>query len=384
MALRPGPAGVGGGYDERIMSTEPIRYAVLALGRAGWNIHVKALRNRPDARIVAVADPQEDRRKQAENELGCKGYPDLGKMLKQEDIEVVVVATPSAAHGPDTLRSLRAGRHVVVEKPMALTLTEADNMIRAAEKAQRMLFVHQNYRTHGDYRFLKETIDSGVLGRVYHIRRYQSNFQRRFDWQTLAKNGGGLLNNHGVHMLDQIIHLLGSPVTQVWGDLQQIASAGDVEDHVKVLLRTESGCTADLEVSTAQKIDPPLPAWIVCGSLGTLVVRDKTARILSLNPADLAPLEAEDRPAPDRKYYAQTELPWNDRSLPVESADKSDFYDSVTATLRHGAPMLITPQSVRELMRVLALARKGTAFPGRVRPNRPSTTPVAVAAEKSL
>src|SRR4051794_13298327 len=121
-----------------------IGYAVVGLGRAGWDIHVAQLRGRADSQIVAVVDPEPDRREQAKAEFGCKAYESLSKMLRQSDVEVVVIATPSAQHAGDTRKSLRAGKHVVVEKPMAMTLTEADSMIRAAEEANRKLFVHQN------------------------------------------------------------------------------------------------------------------------------------------------------------------------------------------------------------------------------------------------
>src|SRR5215212_1759217 len=109
--------------------SDPIRYAVVGLGRAGWDIHVHQLRGREDAKIVAVVDPVEERRNEAAKEFGGKTYTNLAKMLKQEDVEIVVVATPSKDHGSDTKKALTAGKHVIVEKPMATSLREADSMI---------------------------------------------------------------------------------------------------------------------------------------------------------------------------------------------------------------------------------------------------------------
>ncbi|MCX5658170.1 MAG: Gfo/Idh/MocA family oxidoreductase [Planctomycetota bacterium] len=99
------------------MSQEPIRYGVIGLGRAGWDIHVAGLRNRPDAKIVAVADPVADRRNEAASAFGCKTYSKIGQLLTNPDVEVAVIATPSALHGPDSKRAFKAGKHVVVEKP---------------------------------------------------------------------------------------------------------------------------------------------------------------------------------------------------------------------------------------------------------------------------
>ena len=126
---------------------EPLRYAIVGLGRAGWSIHAEALKARQDAQVVAVADPSAERRDEAAATFQCRELRSLATLLRKEpDVEVVVVATPSKRHGPDSKAALKAGRHVVVEKPMAMSVAEADAMIRTAEGAGRRLFVHQNYR----------------------------------------------------------------------------------------------------------------------------------------------------------------------------------------------------------------------------------------------
>ena len=348
------------------MSDQQFRYAVIGLGRAGWGIHIHQLRGRGDARIVAVADPVEQRRDEALAEFQCRTYPTLAKLLRQsDDIDVIVIATPSAGHGPDTKKSLRAGKHVVVEKPMAMSLAEADSMIRTAQETGRNLFVHQNYRFFPEFVHLREIIDSGLIGRIFHIRNYITGFNRRNDWQTLAKNGGGVLNNTAVHFLDQIIQLLPGNVTQVMGDLQQIASAGDVEDHVKALLRTDAGATADIEISMAQNLPSPLPKWILCGTHGTLTSDGTKSIVRWFDPASAPPLEAIDGPATDRKYGNADQLPWQEKTIEIPPRPHGAFYDHVAAVLQGREAMRVTPESVREVMRVIALIRKGTAFNGR-------------------
>jgi len=338
---------------------EIIRYAVVGLGRAGWGIHVHQLRGRADARIVAVVDPVEARREEAAAEFGCKTYDSLDRMLKQDDMEVVVIATPSACHALDSKKVLEAGKHVVVEKPMAISLNEADSMIAAAEEAKRKLFIHQNYRFYPEFLHLKEVIDSGLIGRVFHIRNYISNFARRNDWQTLAKNGGGVLNNTGVHFLDQILQLLPGKVTQVMGDLQQIASAGDVEDHIKAFLKTGAGATADMEISSAENIAMPLPKWVVCGTHGTLTNDGNKSIVRWYDPAAAKPLEVLDGPAADRKYGNADKLPWQEKTIEIPGRPHGAFYDNVADVLLRGGAMRVTPQSVREVMRVLELIREG-------------------------
>ncbi len=318
------------------------------------------------AKIVAVVDPEPSRRDEAAAEFGCKTYTDLSKMLRQDDVEVVVIATPSVRHGPDSIKSMKAGKHVVVEKPMAMNVSEADRMIRISQETNRKLFVHQNYRFFPEFLHLKEVVDSGILGRVFHIRNYISSFSRRNDWQTLAKNGGGQLNNTCSHFIDQILQLAGGAVTQLMSDMQRIASAGDVEDHVKALLRFDNGVTADLEISTAENVAAPLPKWIICGTHGTLTNDGKQSIVRWFDPAQAPPLETIDGPAANRKYGNDDKLPWQEKTLPVEPRPEGAFYHNVHSVLRRNEPMRVTPHSVREVIGVMQWIRKGTAFTGKV------------------
>lgn len=349
------------------MSSNPVRYAVVGLGRAGWDIHVAGLRKREDAKIVAVVDPLESRRNEAATEFGCKTYTSLDEMLKQKDVEVVTIATPSVMHGPDSKKALKAGKHVVVEKPMAMSLAEADSMITTAKAAKRKLFVHQNYRFFPECTHLQEVVDSGIIGKVFHFRCYITHFARRNDWQTLNKNGGGVLNNTCPHFLDQILVYAGSPVTQVMGDLRQIASAGDVEDHVKAFIRFKSGATADMEISSVENIATKLPKWIFCGTHGTLTSDGANSTLRYFDPKKVKPIKAIDGPVLARKYGNDDQLPWEEKTVEAKGPDKGTFYGNVYDVLRSRGKMFITPESVREVIRTMGMIRKGTKFPGKVK-----------------
>ncbi|MDA1142074.1 MAG: Gfo/Idh/MocA family oxidoreductase [Planctomycetota bacterium] len=347
------------------MGTDPVRFGIVGLGRSGWNIHVDNLRPRDDAQIVAVSDPLEERRQEAANEFGCQTYKSIDEMLKQDDIEVAVIATPSVLHGPDTLKSFAAGKHVIVEKPMAMNVVEADQMIAASKKADLKLFVHQNWRFNRVFTHLKDVAESGKIGRLYHIRNYSSGFSRRDDWQTLARNGGGVLNNTCPHYLDMLIQLSGGAIKDVMGDLQQIASAGDVEDHVKAFLRAKNGCTIDMETSSAQNVAIPLPSWILCGTSGTLTSDGKQSTIRWYDPEEAGSLEVRDVAAVGRKYGSESKpLNWQEEIVETRGPDIGNFYDNVTGVLRRDEKMIVTPESVREVIRVMVEIRKGTGFPG--------------------
>ncbi len=342
--------------------TRPITVAVAGMGRAGWDIHVKAMRGRRGFRITAVCDPEPDRCAEAAGEFGCETFDDYKDMLKRADSEVICIATHSKDHCPHTLAALKSGRHVIVEKPMAMNVREADRMIAAARAARKKLFVHQNYRFNQEFRHLEGVIDSGVLGRLFHIRGHWLGFARRNDWQTLRKYGGGVLNNTCPHIIDMALQFVGWPVKKVFGDLQHVNDAGDVEDHVKIVLRGKRGCTADLEVSTACAF--PSAKWTLLGDCGTLVTDGKTSKLKYYNPKRVKPLKVIETPPVGRRYGNTDVLPWKEKEMPVASRAKGDYYDNIYDVLRHRKAMAVTPESVREVIRVIAETRKGTKFPG--------------------
>lgn len=336
--------------------SRPIKVGVIGLGRAGWNIHVARLRGDERFKITAVADLQDDRREEAQKEFGCETYTDYKQLLKESDTDVIVVASQSVDHGPQSIAALKSGRHVIVEKPMAMGTAEASRMIKAAEGAGKKLFVHQNYRYHGDVRHMQEVIKSGVLGRVFEVRIRALGFSRRNDWQTLQKFGGGTLNNTCPHFIDAALLLLDSPVKKIFTDLQLTTDVGDADDHVKILLKGENGRLVDLETSTSCAFTEP--KWTLLGTAGTLRSDGTTSELKYFDPQKAQPLKVNEAPPEGRKYGSGDVLPWKEETRPSKSEAETDFYDNVHAVIRNRKKMDILPEEVREVIRVIETAHR--------------------------
>ena len=344
-------------------SSTPIRAAVIGLGRAGWNIHVRTMQEREDFDVVAVADPDPDRQQQAKEEAAAQPFDDLDSLLKGCDAELIVVATASADHANHSIAALEAGRHVLTEKPMATALEDADRMLAAAENAGKILTVHQSRRWGEDFLFIQQMLKDERLGHVFFIRSGGYGYRRRNDWQTLRKYGGGLLNNNGVHVVDQCVLLMESPIVDVFGDLQQILQPGDTEDHLKVVMRGENGRIIDLELTSACAAS--LPSWTLMGTRGTLTVTEGTA-VLRYVKNDLASLEAIDRPlAAERKYGVEggDEIEFEKVELEAKAPPGTSFYNQLYNAIRNGSPPPVDPTTACETIRVMSEARKGTRFP---------------------
>jgi scyllo-inositol 2-dehydrogenase (NADP+) len=339
------------------VSEDPIRVGIAGLGRSGWNIHALSLAEHPAYRVVAVADPVAERREEAAARFGCATYPTPEAMFEDPRVELVVVATPSHTHAPLAEAAVRAGKHVVVEKPMAQNVAELDRAIAAAEAAGRVLTCFQVYRYHASFRTVQQIIASGRLGRVVLCKHTQNNFLRRADWQMLRKYGGGELSNNGPHIIDQALLILGEGPIELFADLQHTVGAGDAEDHVKLCLKAPSGIVFDIELSHTCAL--PQPEWMVFGTSGALMSVEGGFRVRWFDPTGLPPLTVDEGPAAGRRYQRPEDLPWQEEVVrPVQERSPTLlFYDDLEATLRRGAPVAVTPASVRRQIELIERAR---------------------------
>lgn len=341
---------------------EPIKVAVIGLGRAGYNIHIKRMRGDERFAVVGVTDRIPERMEEVREEFGAETYNDSKELLKKTDAEVVVVATFSDTHAKITRAVLKSGRHAICEKPMADSVADAKSMIKAAEKNGQKLMVHHNYRFFSETRHLLDVIRSGRIGEVFEIRMRGLSFGRRWDWQTFQKHAGGVLNNTCPHFLDIGLQLLEAPVEDVFCDLRLIRAAGDAEDHVKVVLRAANGRVYDMEVSSACKF--PEPKWTVLGSNGTLISDGSTSTIEWFDPDALSPVEATETPTAEREYNTDTGITWHREEVPSKGPDIGDFYDNVWDVIREGKPMTVTPEEALEVVKVTQKCKKASRFYG--------------------
>jgi scyllo-inositol 2-dehydrogenase (NADP+) len=336
---------------------KPINIAIVGLGRAGWDIHALALEKLPEHfKIAAVVDRDAGRRAEACQRFGCGETDHFDNVLADKDIELVVIATPNLLHAPQTIAALRAGKHVVCDKPMATSLAEADAMIRAAEESGRALSIFHNMRYWPDFMKIREVIDSGILGRIVQIRLAWQRFGRRWDWQTLREFGGGMLNNSGAHLLDLALQLFGPADPQVTAILDRTLASGDAEDHVKVILRAPGSPTIDVEVSHT---DPyPQDRWHIMGTSGGLRGTNDQLEWKWVDWSTMPPRPVDRSPSAAGRSWNREELSWQSASWKKDEpygADYARYYRDMFEVVRKGKPVVVTPESVR---RVIALLDK--------------------------
>ena len=260
--------------------SECVRIGVIGAGMIG-TAHAKSLAQVPLARVAAMADPLEDRLEAKCDELGVEGrYTDYKRMLKEADIDAVVVGVPNFLHLECSLNAFRAGKHVLLEKPMAMNAREGRRICAAAEKAGRLLQMGMVRRFSAPARVAREYVQSGVLGEVYHMRitsRRRRGIPGLGGWfTTKAQAGGGGLIDIGVHAIDlamwasgcweptaasaAVYGKFGSPIEDynfvgMWAGPPKLDGVFDVDDYASALVRFGLEATLQIDVSWAGNCD---------------------------------------------------------------------------------------------------------------------------------
>jgi predicted dehydrogenase len=339
-----------------------LKTVVVGLGRIGWRFHLPEVLSHDGFEAVGVVDPLPERRDEALKEHGVRGFADLDACLESTDVDLVVVASPTPFHKPQAIAAMRAGCDVFCDKPMAPSLEDADAMIDAARESGRKLMIYQPARARGDVAELKKILSQDIIGRVYMIKNRRTAYTRRNDWQSLRRNGGGMLSNYGAHQIDACLHVAASPARRITCHLYTIASVGDADDVVKALIETESGVLLDIDINMASA-QPMLPTWQVLGTRGSLTFDEGVWRARYYRDVDLAPLAMQEGlSAEQRRYGSGEEIPWKDGEFPVPEAEPVDHYARCYDFYAADAAPLVPLAESRELMRVLDACRRSAGL----------------------
>ncbi len=341
------------------MDSQRVRIGVVGLGRIGWSFHCKSLAKREDFVLVAVADTDAERRREAEESMGCRAYAESDRMVASEGLDAVVIATPTHLHESMVMKAFDAGLHVLLEKPMAPTYEEAARMVETAERTGRVFTVYQPHRHHAYFQHLRAILATGKIGEVYWVQRGAFSYARRNDWQSLREFGGGMLNNYGAHYLDQVLQLIGYDIRRVFCNLQLVASLGDADDVVKIVVETERGAIGECTINQASVAKPY--EFIIWGKHGTLSYTDNTFHIVSFDPESLPDKQLnKSLTSADRKYpHDKPEL--TRETIPVDPAFQVDVFADFASAIRKDTPPAVPPRQTLALMELLRRCRENSA-----------------------
>ena len=344
--------------------TVPLRAGLLGYGAIG-NEHSAAVRAVAGLELAAVCDRNPARLDAArEHAPDVRTTTDPAALVDDPDVDLVVVSTPPDSHATWALRALRAGKHVVVEKPFAIRTDEADAVMAEAESAGLLAVVYQNRRWDPDHLAVRAAVRSGRIGEVFHLETFVGGFGHPCNlWHSDADSSGGAFYDWGAHVLDQVLDLVPTPVEHVtatthkrrWFDVTNA-------DHSRVLLRFTDGTEAEFVHSDLAAVLKP--RWYVLGTEGAIVGTWRTEKVVARN--DVGTLD-EDVLAPADSPPV-LDLHGGDGSvtrLATPAAPPHPFHRELADHLLLGLPMSVTGATSRRVLSVMEAATESAATGGR-------------------
>lgn len=258
------------------------------------NFHAKALADTPDAELVACCDRNQQRAQEFGEEHGIPYFGSVEEMVAQPQVQAVTIGTPSGAHLEPALAAATAGKHIVVEKPLEVTLERCDQIITACQKAGVKLSVTLQSRYHESSQLMKKAVDDKRFGTLtmgdayvkwYRTQEYYDSGAWRGTWQL---DGGGALMNQAIHTVDLLTWFMG-PVTEVTACTGTLAHERiEVEDVAVATVRFDNGALGVIEATTAA-FPGSLKRIEISGSHGTAILEEediKTWEFAEMTAAD--------------------------------------------------------------------------------------------------
>ncbi len=242
--------------------------------------HAKAIKDISNGKLIAVSSRKVNNTQRLVNNYGVEAYSDYNDMLGRDDIDIICICTPSGVHMESAIASAEAGKHVIVEKPLEITLERCDTIIEACSKENVRLCPIFNFRFSDCSQLVKETVSNGRLGRSIlgdaYIKWFRSqDYYDSGDWRgTMELDGGGVMMNQSIHAIDFLQYVMG-PVSSVQALTDTIAHERiNVEDVAVAVLRFDNGALGVIEATTA--IYPgALKKFEFSGTQGTIVIEEE-------------------------------------------------------------------------------------------------------------
>ncbi|HEX3026025.1 MAG TPA: Gfo/Idh/MocA family oxidoreductase [Clostridia bacterium] len=345
--------------------SNPIRVGLVGLGRAGWGMHLSELEGKEDKfRIVAACDRIPERNELVKKRCACRTYGSIEELIADPEVELVDIATRSCDHYEHACMALAVGKDVLLEKPAGTSYQQfLDLLTRANRKGLPRLYFRQNRRFETAFQEVLSIIKSGILGNVFEVQLSEFEYQRRDDWQTLSKFGGGQILNWGPHLIDHALRFLDAPISRVDSNLILGAAGGDCEDHFSIYITSENGRYATVSVSGSAALNGER-RYSAYGSRGALQMVNNRIKLRYIDPNQKLPEVVSDPGTPANEFGATGTFKaangpiWIEEERVAPEEDLSVFWGYLFDSYRNGKPFPIKDEEVKELMWTISKAKE--------------------------
>ncbi len=251
---------------------EPIKVGIIGHGFMGHE-HETMLTQMDEFQVVGITD--RDLTQLEDVKEGIIRYPSVEELLANPEIQVVLIVANNNQHLDLVTKAAKAGKDIICEKPAAMSVAELDEMVKVVSECGVKFTIHHQRRFDPDFRTIKEIYDQGTLGDVYTIKNQLYGFNGNMhDWHVYISEGGGMLFDWGVHLIDQVLWMIDSKITSVYATVKNVINF-EVDDFFNIQLRFENGVQAEIELGTYYLKDQPNwfeRHWFIGGNQGSAYV----------------------------------------------------------------------------------------------------------------
>ncbi|MFB6457493.1 Gfo/Idh/MocA family oxidoreductase [Chitinophaga sp. Hz27] len=332
-----------------------IKTGICSFGMSGQIFHAPFIHVNPNFEFTAVVERSKNLAKAKYPNV--KVYTNIDDMVSDPDLDLIVVNTPNYTHYDYARTALEAGKHVVVEKPFTVHHLEAQELIELAASKGLLLSVYHNRRFDSDYKVVKKTIESGVLGDIIEFEIHYDRFKEELSYKKHKEEalpGTGGLYDLGSHLIDQALTIFGLP-RKVWADIRIIRKDSVVDDYFELVLFYD---TLRVRLKSSYLVKEPLAAYQVHGRIGSFIKSKSDIQEAQLQRGLMPDSPDWGAEAPHEWGLLHTTI--NGKTvkefIPGGSGNYMDYYNAVYEAIANGAPNPVNPQDGANVVRVIEAA----------------------------
>ena len=330
---------------------------VVGYGFAGRCFHTYLVSLAAGLNLYGVVTSRAEARADVEQRYGAKTFAGFEEAIADPAVDLVVLATPNDLHAPQAIAAMRAGKHVVTDKPMCLDVAEADGMLAASRQSGKLLSVFQNRRWDGDYLTVRKVIEEGKIGAPFLLELAWNQYGKPRGWRSQAEHGGGKLFDLGAHMIDQVLQLVPAAVERVYCRTFGGFWGNDVEDHAHCTISFANG--VDAHIDTSSLAAKPKPRWYVLGTEGAFYKEGVDPQEQAMIAGDID--GAKEAEANFPRLWSRADGSMAETVFAPVAGRWRSYYENIAAALADRKQLAVKPESVRAVMAVLAAAQASAA-----------------------
>ena len=336
---------------------DPINTAICSFGMSGKVFHAPFISVNPGFNFYAVLERTKNLAE--EKYPGVKTFRSLKEMLADEAVELVIVNTPNYTHFEFAKKALKAGKHVIVEKPFTIYSNEGKKLIALAKRHNKKLSVYQNRRYDSDYKTIKKIVEEKLLGDLVevemHFDRYKEELSPKLHKETLAP-GAGSLYDLGSHLIDQALQLFGWP-DKIFADIRAARPISKVTDYFELLFYYKK---MRVRIKSSYVVREALPGYVLHGLKGSFIKPKTDIQEITLQAGGIPGGDDWGTEPETEKGLLHTDINGAEirKYITSERGNYGDYYDGIYKSIRDNEPVPVTAKDGVNVIEIIEAAYK--------------------------